>query len=1475
MKNKRRNFNQTITEKRFWFEWYAAPNSKSYNSNFLFILKGELQVNKLKKAIKIVTDTEEYLRSIFIVNNKGEYRRVLKNYTPLFNISQMSDVFTQDKITRLFFKESFDITKKPPWNYLLTKKGNNQYTLCFKFHHVMADAFYVQSIFKKICDTYSQLITKGHCNNVNLSNLIQPSAYSVDKSSKGYWHSVDYWNQKLQNYESKILNPIELISNGNKGNRYQTKFNKEFSKEILKFGSSKNITPFILISAVFCIIFKKYLSQNNIIVGYAKTMRDKLSYDYPGCNVNILPLISDIKNNHTFMDIIEHLSNQFKKDQNHYLIPTSELIKSASSSISEKKWFNIQINHTTSTSFDFKLPKIDSKMKFLRHIEMQPNTDLVIRFDVISQRILIEIEIKKTNYTKLVSRAILNSINTIFEQVIVDCNKKINDIEVVSGMDYKELFKSSKKNYYNTDTAINKLFENTAARLPKNIAVTFKDTKLTYEELNSVSNQCAQFIIAQGAVQGDIIGISYNRSIELLVLILGIIKAGCAYLPIDPEIPKQRLEYIIEHSKLKFSVIEKSLKNKFKAIRNDFIVPNFDEFDLFSKENQDNLRCNLKAYVIYTSGTTGNPKGVVISHVALVNRIVWMKNEYKINASDIVLQKTPFYFDVSVWEFFLPLISGATLIMLEPGFHRDPKAILESIHKNSVTICHFIPSMLNIFLDYIECEKISSIRYIMVSGEALSYTTVVKFYNKFSNAILANLYGPTEATIDVTYWNTKINKEQKVYIGKAITNMRAYVLSSDKSILPFGVSGELYVAGISVASCYLNNPKLTQAKFQKDIINRKEIMYKTGDLARTYPDGNIEFIGRVDRQIKIRGHRIEIPEIEEILSRCRFIKENAVVYLTAPVESLVAAVVLDSEEIRPNELLKLIYEELKEIIPDYMIPNKIFFTRHLPRTSNGKFDYKEIENILRNMVLEERNDNQNKIKNMPGDNITRSIAKIWSKLLNRKISSSDNFFSMGGNSLLAMRAVLLCQSQKINIELYDLYEAKDLESLSNIIKHKNTKDLSVLSKSYDNNKIPLSFYQKEVWSDYRRNPSSFNVPLVFKLDGKLNIEALKHAVKVLFKKHDALRTNFFSTKSEYVYQYVSNKNFKLNVIDISISTDSEIDKYINELINKQYDYMDNPAIRFLLLSKSNIDNTLVLIINHILFDSWSLDILYREINAEYTSFCKNNFKTATKKPNQYSDFIFSQKSKLKNMVKKLDIEYFKHNFYPINKIQLPKIKNAVEDKNALNTYIFNFSDNSIRKFVADKASTVTPLALSLLFCLLYNLTREKTISLGFLFTVRPSADEKDTIGYFTTIYTINVDFNQNITFDDVFTTVQEKLNHLRSIQNMPYHYVLQTLKLRKITNNIVYISQNINDQVFNFNGVKLSYKEYNQNIQTQDLLFELFEKKDTLRLSLKLKRDLATDKFKTLVDKIEKFLLEAVSNPQINVLSWISQYPNC
>lgn len=750
-----------------------------------------------------------------------------------------------------------------------------------------------------------------------------------------------------------------------------------------------------------------------------------------------------------------------------------------------------------------------------------------------------------------------------------------------------------------------------------------------------------------------LVGICVNRSIEMVVGLLAIIKAGGAYVPIDPEYPEDRQKFMLDDIQppilLTESQIAKGLSVSCKVLCLD------SEWHKVAQEKTHNLDRFVKsdglAYGIYTSGSTGKPKCALNTHEGIVNRLLWMQAEYQLTSQDHILQKTPFSFDVSVWEFFWPLMTGARLVMANPGGHRDPSYLIEIINQEKITTLHFVPSMLQAFLtdpDVVTCQ---SLKRVICSGEALPFDLQNRFYSYFQ-CELHNLYGPTEAAVDVSYWACeKKPTHNTVPIGRPIANMQLYILDTNFKPVPVGIAGELFIGGIGLARGYWNRADLTREKFISNPLSAdpKSRLYKTGDLCRYSADGSIEYLGRMDHQVKIRGLRIELGEIESALCEHEAIREAVVVaFENARKEKQLAGYFVADRDIEDAELRM----HLEKNLPSHMIPAAFVKLDVMPLSPNGKVDRKALPAPQASHLPPRE-------FVMPLGVTEQFLASVWQDVLGiSPIGMTDNYFSLGGDSLRAIQIVLAAKKAGIKLNPVDILKHPTIQSLSQHLSKMGPEGTSqipyhllevpahmrtTLSKDVEDI-YPVTRMQNLVirnFSEDRKRIGVYHFQKILQIqDVTLSIGGLKHSLEYLFQKHPIFRTYFARDEKGNHFQVVLPKlNEKMSAqafktVDIRHLSASEQESHIQKAFEadrlKGFDIYkaDELPYRFIVYQKSDTSADLLMSLHHAICDGWGNVEFVNELFEKYKKFKVEAHLPVEKKANVFKEFVALEKEML-------------------------------------------------------------------------------------------------------------------------------------------------------------------------------------------------------------------------------------------------------
>ncbi|MBA9011749.1 non-ribosomal peptide synthetase [Clostridium saccharobutylicum] len=1029
-----------------------------------------------------------------------------------------------------------------------------------------------------------------------------------------------------------------------------------------------------------------------------------------------------------------------------------------------------------------------------------------------------------------------NGMESIAKQIIKNSNIKIAEIQIISEEEKNLIlneFNNTKRKYAENKT-IKELFEEIAGNSQNKIAIVSNGQYLTYEELNERANQLGNLLIKKGVNKEDIIPILCDRSIDTIIGMLAIIKSGAAYLPIDEEYPEARIEYMLKDSNSKMLLVKKHQIEKVNLEKINIQLIDLNSKEIFSesKENIHNIN-SVKdlVYVIYTSGSTGNPKGVCLENRNLV-KLVNNPDYIEIKDNDKILQSGSLSFDASVFQIWIALLNGAALHLEDKALIINDTALETYIAHNKITIM-LMPTPL--FNQYSESNVaiFKGLKYLVVGGDVISSKQISKITQVYKNLKILNAYGPTENAVISTVYEVKDNWDENmaVPIGMPISNSTAYIMDKNMNLLPIGVPGELCVGGDGIARGYLNREELTKEKFIENPYVKGERIYRTGDLAKWLPDGNIQFIGRIDYQVKINGFRIELQEIEAQLLKYSKIKEAVVVdKKDEGGNKYLCAYVVSKEKVCSKE----IKDFLKKEIPNYMIPSHIMQLKSMPVNSNGKVERRAlpIPDLSQSDVefIKPRNEVELKLNN------------IWRQIFTMKeISIKDNFFDIGGNSLTAVNLVSRIYKEfKRRIVVTDVFNKPTIEELAeylNVMSVEETFNFNEIEKVEEKEYYEASAVQKRIYAINQTNLNStnYNIPIAYLIKGDFDNGRLDKAIYELINRHESLRTSFH-VFDENIYQKV-HKKVDFKVEHIKINSNFNDDKIKIENFIKPFDLGKAPLIHVNLI-KFNDVAILLIDIHHIVSDGVSMSIITKELSSLY------NGENLCMPKVQYKDFSNWQNNLYKNGLLDVQEKYWLNMFKgEIPKLNMPldykKISNESSKGDLLTFEIDGALTLKINKVIASFGVTKFMFYMAAYNVLLYKYTGQDDLIIGTPAAGRTSEELKDTVGMFVNTLPLRNKINKNSSFRDFLKEVKE--NSLKAFENQNYDLknIIEKLNIKKVSLFDVVLSfQNINIENLRLEDTEISEYKLKSNVAKFPISMILKENKDKISGELEYKTEL-------------------------------------
>ncbi|MBI6744818.1 amino acid adenylation domain-containing protein [Pseudomonas syringae] len=1024
-------------QQRLWFlDQLDRAAGAAYHIPAGLRLRGRLDSEALQATLDRIVARHETLRTHFALH-EGQAIQVIAPATQGFalithDLRALDSAAQHEAVERLAGEEAlapFDLSSGPLIRGRLVQLSETEHILLVTQHHIVSDGWSTGVLLHEIGMLY-RAFSQG------LADPLPALAFQyVDYAAwQRQWlqgetlqTQVDFWRQHLSGAPALLELPTDhrrppLRSYA--GGRVSLALSPALTAGLRQLGQRHGATLFMTLLVGWSSLLSSFSGQDDVVIGTPVANRPRSELEsLIGFFVNTLALRIRPEGGLSVAALLEQVKAVMLAAHAHQDLPFEQVVEALQPprSLGHSPIFQVMLAlNNTPDGGELSLPELSLEPLQAPHTTAQ--FDLSLALVEADGGLIGSLEYASDLFERATIERMAGHLQVLLEGMVADDQQAVAELPLLSCEQRRQVLESFNDTAaaYPADKLIHQLFEEQAAQQPDALAVVDDAGSLTYGELNARANRLAHYLIGLGIQPDDRVAICAQRSLEMVVGLLGILKAGGAYVPLDPGYPSERLRYMLEDS----APVAVLVQAETRTLLGELAVPTLDlqagDWEVEAEHNPvvPAITPQHLAYVIYTSGSTGKPKGVANQHDGVVNRLWWAKSEYRIGADDRVLQKTPFGFDVSVWEIFLPLLAGAQLVMARPGGHQDPHYLMEVIERRSISMLHFVPSMLQAFVNQTPAGRCSTLKRVLCSGEALPHALLLQGQAHFPKSELHNLYGPTEAAIDVTAWHYVAEQDIGIVpIGRPIANTQIYLLDAHGQPVPIGVSGEIHIGGIGVARGYLNRPELTAERFLEDPFSTEPAarMYRSGDLGRWLADGNIEYLGRNDDQVKLRGYRIELGEIESQLAGCPGVREAVVLarehrpgdkrlvaYLTAQ-----EGAVLSATQLR---------EQLSQGLAEYMIPSAFVTLTRFPLTPNGKLD-------RRALPAPEDDAYASRGYEAPVGEIEHALAEIWQALLGlERVGRHDHFFELGGHSLLAVQLVsCMRQRFKVEVALGDLF----------------------------------------------------------------------------------------------------------------------------------------------------------------------------------------------------------------------------------------------------------------------------------------------------------------------------------------------------------------------------------------------------------------------------------------------------------------------
>ncbi|MCP5048415.1 MAG: amino acid adenylation domain-containing protein, partial [bacterium] len=1500
-------------QKRLFVIHRLDPSSTTYNLPETLQLNGQLNKASFEAAIKALIQRHESLRTSFeIIDGEPvqkvhdhvdfEIGRGVPLWSPLHgnhsgvngnnsgvngnNPGTHGGVPLQSQRD---FIRPFDLSIAPLLRIDVMEMNEEHFLLFFDMHHIISDGVSMEIFTTEFVSLYSGNALPG----VRISYKDYCQWRNSKEMKEKERHQATFWKRELAGEIPVLELPTDYVRpalQSFKGNTIQFFLDAQESEGLKELANREEATLYMVCMAIFNIWLAKLGSREDIIVGLPVSGRTHADLEpVIGMFVNTLAIRNDPVGGKPFTRFLREVKDRTLSALQNQEYPFEDLVDEIVThrDVSRNPLFDVMFVKDETSPSHLKIPGLT--------VSTRPSNtgvskfDLSVGFSEAGERLRFELEY----CTALFREDTLLRFTRYFKKIVSDVLRnpnqvKISEIQIISEEEKKQILVdfNNTEVRYPEDKTVHRLFEEQVERMPHRIAVIHSSSYLSYGELNKKAGQLAALLRENGVKTDSIVAIMADRSLEMVISVFAVLKAGGAYLPVTPDLPRERVDYILKDSNAIFCISNDWEKGK---TNNQLSIFNY---QLLMKNSAASASSAVKsksanlAYIIYTSGSTGKPKGVMVEHRALVNRLYWFQETYNFDTDFVVLQTAKFTFDVSVCQLFRWMLGGSKLFLPQKGIENEPRRLLGAISKYRVTDGDFVPSMLKLLLEAIDEEilgTLSSLKYIISGADTVSPGLVKEFHDTFgsnSNSLLINSYGPTEAVVDVSSYNCSKGKYREIIpIGRPISNVRLIIRDKDHHMQPVGIAGELCVLGKSLARGYLNKPELTTETFGP----AHSSLYKTGDWARWLPDGNIQFLGRIDHQVKVRGNRVELGEIDNRLLKHESIKEALVAvkenetgdkFLCAYVVSLnkdIIPVTVDASLHPQTDRWEPLKSYLSGILPDYMVPSYFVEMERIPLTPNGKVD----RSALPEPVIE-----AGKNYVAPANETEEKLVEIWSAILGiatDKISINDNFFHLGGHSLTAVRLISGIQKAlNVEVPLDQVFNSSTIKELSAYIMGLTVKKYISIPPVEERDYYPLSSAQRRLYvlQEMDETSTAYNMPSAWLLEGAVDKRRLEDTFNKLVRRHESLRTSFLSIGGQPVQRVHEEVELEIERLGRGVppwsplngNMDSNKGSHGGLPLQPLRDFVRPfelsrwPLLRVSLAPLEETKYLLMVDMHHVISDGISTGILVKDFMSLYGG------DEPPALPLHYKDFSCWQDSPgVRESLERQESYWLKEFAGEIPVLTLPAdyIRPAVKSFEGGHVY-FHLEPGqaqSLKDYALTGGVTLYMVLLSMYTILLSKLSRQEDIVIGTPVAGRNHSDLEPIMGMFINTLPLRNVLSPGDAFDRFLRSVKTKTLAAFNHQDCLYEDLVEYLVKDRDTGrnplfDTVFILQNIDIAELQLPGLRLTPYHHKSHVSKFDLTLEAVEQEGNLSFTFEFSTRLFS---KETIERFARYFKKIVS----------------
>ncbi|WP_299249751.1 non-ribosomal peptide synthetase, partial [uncultured Aquimarina sp.] len=1401
----------SFSQQRLWFIESYEEGTNAYHMPSVLKLLGNVDIIQFEAAIQSVLKRHEVLRSVIAQGDDHQWQQVV-NQAPLpIHHYQCQQSEFRSKL-QFDMDRPFDLQKEYPiricFYEVINKEGESDQYVLILMHHIASDGWSMD-IFARELDIFYNAYVQGDITFELPLLPIQYSDYAIweraSLTGEVLSAKLSYWESRLSGYQALSLptdypRPAEFDY---VGDSLEFIIPERLSAQLRKLNKNQGVTLHSTLLSSVAILLGKYSNQEDILIGSPHANRDHYQTGgLIGFFVNSLINRVILNDKQSFIELIEDVHQDQITSQEHQDFPFEQLLDHLSIERDPSRHPLFQVMFEVQT---FGQKEETSLSEYIQPVDLEDGNpiekfDLSITMSDNNKEIGVHLSYSTSLFKRETIEGMAQHYLVLLEGLVMEPAIPYLSHSLLDAQSYQKTvfdWNATEIDRSKIETIVS-MFESQVEKTPNHIALVYQDQQLSYKELNERSNQLARHLLKLGVTSGDLVGICIGRSCEMVIGVLGVLKTGAAYVPIDPEYPQDRIDFILEDTASSFVLTqEKVAKDQLsnviqdKKVSIDLFQPFYDEYET------ENLATSIKpgdlCYVIYTSGTTGRPKGVMIEHNNLANIASCWREKYNLNEETKLLQMASFSFDVFTGDLCRTLLFGGGLIICPLSELLTPDGIYELISHHEITILESTPGLIVPLMDYIYTKKLAcqSLKLLILGSDTCQIGDFKRLQDRFGNQMrILNSYGLTETTIDCSFYEVvdpiELDKSANIPIGKPLSNYQIYILDKFRNPLPVGVIGEMYIGGAGVARGYLNREDLTQERFftnpfvaRANIINGHSSMYKTGDLARWLPDGNLEYVGRNDDQVKIRGYRIETAEIEAALStiggvaKCHVLAKERITdsgmnkYLVGYYSLSVAHTSISTE---------VLIQELLKSLPEYMIPSAFVQIDQFPMTVNGKLDKRALPepdfSVTENYVA-------------PQTALEIALCEIWASTLGlEQVGITDHFFRIGGNSILAMQLVhRINEQQSLGLKVSDLFKSPTIEKLLALGLHKGVVEIPKLSQDIS----PLSFSQQRLWfiESYEGGTNAYHMPVVLQLLEGTDVSKFEAAIQSIIQRHQVLRSVIVKGKDQRWTQVVNEAPLNINQHRCN---QSEYRAKVQSDINRPFDLEKEYPIRicFYEISENGKvnDRNVLILMHHIASDGWSIDVFARELDAYNKAYQVGDMDFELPElPIQYSDYAVWEKSALTGTSLSKKLSYWESRLSGYQSLLLPTDytrPTQLDYKGSSFEFVIpEHLSNQSRELAQTCGVTLHSMLLSSVAILLSKYSDQEDLLIGSPHSNRDHYQTGGLIGFFTNTLVNRVLLNKEQSFIDLIQNVHEDHVNSQVHQDFPFEQLINHLSIER------------------------------------------------------------------------------------------------